>query len=96
MANLQAEWAGVLQRWGHSSQAGETTVTVTNTGTTRQSNYNKYHSQERQSSIKYDSHEGQSSNRNDSRDRQSSIKYESREGQSGHYNKSEERQPERH
>ena len=70
MADLQAEWAGVLQRWGNSTQAveTETTVTVTSSGTNSQdrqqsnSNYNKYdslHRQEKQSSSanKYESHD---------------------------------------
>ena len=71
MADLQAEWAGVLQRWGNSTQAleateaVESTVTVTSIGTSHSSsNYNKYdrdslQRQDKQSSNhnKYESHD---------------------------------------
>ena len=91
MADLQAEWAGVLQRWGNSNQTGETSVTVTSTVTDKQSNYKKYDSHDRQSSNKYDSYDRQSSNKYDSHDRQSSNKYDSHERQSKKSD-SEERQ----
>ena len=88
-ADLQAEWAGVLQRWGNSTV--ETVETVTS-GVESQSNsnhyrqspdYNKYDSHERQSN-KYESHERQST-KYESHNRQPDnySKYESNERQSG-------------
>ena len=76
-ADLQAEWAGVLQRWGNSTV--ETVETVTS-GVESQSksnhyrqspDYNKYDSHERQSN-KYDSHERQSGPRMSVRQQESS------------------------
>ena len=95
MPDLQTEWAGVLQRWGNSSQTLETSGTLTSgtSGTDSNSNYNKYDSLHRQSSNykKNESHdtERQSSNykydKYDSQERQSSnySKYESHDRQSG-------------
>ena len=87
MADLQADWAGVLQRWGNSSHTLETSVTVTSGTNESKSNYNKYdHSLQRQSS---------NYNKNESHDydRQSSNykydKYDSQERQSSNYNKNE-------
>ena len=63
-ADLQAGWAGVLQRWGNSTveTVSSRMESQSNSNHYRESvDYKKYDSHERQSN-KYDSHERQSDN----------------------------------